>query len=551
MRECYDTLLSAAAATTNSAYEFSESLRDMGACLFEKTTLNHDEESGKVLFMLGKLQFELQKLIDGYRSHIVQTITIPSESLLNELQIVQEMKQQCEEKRNIYEHLLTKHSRSSFSSRQLKAAHDEYDDEATLFVFRLKSLKQGQSRSLLTQAARHHAAQLCFFRKALKSLETVEPHLRVVAERQHIDYHFPGLDEEEEEEDGEDNNYDDGSYSTLDCGELSFDYGQDTEGQDTEGQDTISTPRKLMEVDQTELTFPRVLAVEAVKENLNEIRMNSYVSAKEPQLSQSAPLLSEKKLDPAERIGQPRRKLHAYVLPTPIDPKNSVAVGSGNNNTKLPPLAEELSFSRLNQRSSALSKKSKRHAFSGPLARSAKFASSANSPIELKGQPRLSSGPLLQNPKLHPSSSPKVSPSNSPKINELHELPRPPSSVSTSTSCSGSLGYSAPLLSSDHSAPLLSSFNRLSPTNKFVVSKAASPLPTPPQTLVRSFSIPSSSQRMVALQVPQPLESPQNLRMAEDIASPPLTPISLPNLHLPSTAVTVAFQRRGIQPKDG
>lgn len=47
--------------------------------------------------------------------------------------------------------------------QQLQMARDEYDEEATLFVFRLKSLKRGQSRSLLTQAARHHAAQVLFF----------------------------------------------------------------------------------------------------------------------------------------------------------------------------------------------------------------------------------------------------------------------------------------------------------------------------------------------------------------------------------------------------
>lgn len=49
----------------------------------------------------------------------------------------------------------------TFSVQQIQLARDEYDEEATLFVFRLKSLKQGQSRSLLTQAARHHAAQVC------------------------------------------------------------------------------------------------------------------------------------------------------------------------------------------------------------------------------------------------------------------------------------------------------------------------------------------------------------------------------------------------------
>jgi hypothetical protein len=106
MRDCYDSLLNAAAATANSAYEFSESLRELGACLLEKTALNDDEESGRVLIMLGKLQFELQKLVDKYRSHIFQTITIPSESLLNELRIVEEMQRLCDEKRFFLPHLL-------------------------------------------------------------------------------------------------------------------------------------------------------------------------------------------------------------------------------------------------------------------------------------------------------------------------------------------------------------------------------------------------------------------------------------------------------------
>lgn len=46
--------------------------------------------------------------------------------------------------------------------QQLETARDEFDEEAAFYVFRLKSLKQGQSRSLLTQAARHHAAQVFF-----------------------------------------------------------------------------------------------------------------------------------------------------------------------------------------------------------------------------------------------------------------------------------------------------------------------------------------------------------------------------------------------------
>jgi hypothetical protein len=48
----------------------------------------------------------------------------------------------------------------TFSPEQLQASYLEYQEDATLFIFRMKSLKQGQFLSILTQAARHHAAQV-------------------------------------------------------------------------------------------------------------------------------------------------------------------------------------------------------------------------------------------------------------------------------------------------------------------------------------------------------------------------------------------------------
>lgn len=185
--------------------------------------------------------------------------------------------------RTLYEYMLTaqrergrsrNYKGESISSQQLQTAQEDYDEEATLFVFRLKSLKQGQSRSLLTQAARHHAAQvfpslyfsqllyiltlhslvwseswfgfllflawkqLNFFRKGLKSLEAVEPHVKLVTEHQHIDYQFSGLEDDDAEE-GDDDDGDDAN----DDGELSFDYGQNDHG-----QDVVSTSRNSMEV---------------------------------------------------------------------------------------------------------------------------------------------------------------------------------------------------------------------------------------------------------------------------------------------------------------
>ncbi|KAF8378048.1 hypothetical protein HHK36_029382 [Tetracentron sinense] len=618
MRNCYDSLLSAAAAMTNSAYEsfvenllillhvlseFSESLQEMGACLLEKTALNDDEECGRILLKLGKVQFELQKLVDSYRSHVIQTITTPSESLLNELRTVEDMKHQCDEKRNAYEYMVAAQrekgrSKSgkgeSFSFQQLQTARDEYDEEATLFVFRLKSLKQGQSRSLLTQAARHNAAQLSFFRKGLKSLEAVEPHVKLVTEHQHIDYQFSGL----EDEDGEDGDDDDG-YDANGCGELSFDYGQNDLG-----QDVVSTSRNSMELD-LHLSFPQVSTVEAAEENLDKSQGDLLAFSRKPRAgSQSAPIFPEKKFDPGQMQPSSTRKFHTYVLPTPVDAKSSIPAGSStpvprtrqtnlsgsthnlwhssplepkkhekdfrddkllgptilkaesvlkesNSNSasiKLPPpLAEGLSLPQLDPLTASDTKKVKRQAFSGPLTSkpwSTRPVLSASGPIASMEHPQLVSGMLSRVPIPQPSSSPKVSPSasprliSSPKISELHELPRPPISLALKPARpSGFIG---------HSAPFPSRSQELSATNKMplVASNAASPLPTPPLSVSRSFSIPSISRRATAVHMGKLLDAPQNPEKAEDIASPPLTPISLTNIQ-PASIASEAVSRTG------
>uniref|UniRef100_A0A6N2M4V3 BAR domain-containing protein n=1 Tax=Salix viminalis TaxID=40686 RepID=A0A6N2M4V3_SALVM len=494
MKDCYDSLLSAASATANCAYEFSESVREMGACLLEKTASNDDEEGGRVLLMLGKVQFELHKLVDCYRSHLHKTIISPSESLLNELQTVEEMKRLCDEKRDVYEYMVKQKEKvrgrigkgESVSMQQMQAALDEYDEEATLFVFRLKSLKQGQSRSLLTQAARHHAAQLCFFKKALKSLEAVEPH--------------------------------------------------------------------FVQLDSEDVTFPQVATLEMTKENIDRSYRTSFSFKGELRTgTQSAPLFAETTSDPAGKkkqlIPPSTRKLNTYVLPTPADPKSSNSTGSGslvsetlktslsgrtpnlwhsspldqkkkksvgaemsnkpttknsrtvlkesNNNTAStrlpPPLADGLLFSRLEPLAAFDSKNIKRYAFSGPITSKPLFTK----PVTAE-HPQLFSGPLLRNPtiqllssspKASPIISPKVSPSasptfvSSPKISELHELPRPPvSSASKSRRAEGLVGHSAPLLPKGHMLP---------GTRKTSGSNVASQLPTPSQVVTRSFSIPS------------------------------------------------------------
>ncbi|KAK6912935.1 hypothetical protein RJ641_022536 [Dillenia turbinata] len=575
MRNCYDCLLSAAAATTNSAYEFSESLREMGACL-EKTALNDDEETGKALLMLGQVQYELQKLVDIYRTHIILTITTPSESLLSELRTVEDMKRRCDEKRMLYDYITTQQREKSkskggkgesFTLQQLQTVRDEYDEEATLCIFRLKSLKQGQSRSLLTQAARHHVAQLNLFRKGIKSLEAVDTYVKLVTEQQHIDYRFDGP-----EDDGEDTV--ENHFYADDDGELSFDYRKNKQGPD------IST--NLMET------------------KLEKNQADTDFSSVEPRAgSQSAPLFAEKIFDAADKIRQIppsfARKSYAYALPTPVDTKNSISSrtnnsasrtrpmdGSGRtpnlwhssplegkknnkdsgydnlsgpflpsvlkesntNNASIrlpPPLTERTSSTQSDVLISSDSKKVKRQAFSGPItskAQPSKPLLSSGDPIPPIDVHQLASGLISGVPLPQPSSSPKVSPSaspplvSSPRISELHELPRPPISMYEKFSrSSGLVGFSA---------PLVSRVQETSVTNKTpAVRSTASPLPTPPQGVPRSYSIPSSKQKAMALHVTKLLESPQLQGSAEETASPPLSPISLATMNIVTTVPEV------------
>lgn len=479
MRDCYDRLLAAAAATTNSVYEFSESLKEIGDCILEKTALSNfdDDESGKVLLMLGKVQLELQRLVDVYRSHISLTITVPSESLLNELQTVEEMKSQCEGKRLAYEEALRKHKEKgklksetldSFPSQNLQDASDDYDQEVNSLLFRVRSLKQGQCRSLLTQAARHHAAQLSFFKKAYLSLEAVEPYVKSVAKNHHIDYEFSGLEDDSGDDDddeySEDNGDDASDAGSSDDSELSFDDRQDH-------------PRKPIE------------DVEQLSPGYNNFSFRKEVKA----ASKSAPLFSDRRSDanykPIEMRPSSSQKHELYALPTPLEAKSLVSAKLETGNSQKgyaslsslnsyhssplgknryeklvtndllsgPLLSDTKSVPRGNHQNipfrplpppslngfsqpqvdpsiSSDTKSVKRYAFSGPLTGKQwqhKPPVTSSGPIG-SAVHTLHSGSLLRTPREQPLSTSKLPSHTSsaflstPKINELHELPRPP-----------------------------------------------------------------------------------------------------------------------------
>ncbi|XP_042419760.1 uncharacterized protein At2g33490-like [Zingiber officinale] len=561
MRSCYDSLLSAAATTANNAHEFSEALEELGTCLLQKTALNDDEDSGRALMMMGKAQFELQKHFDSYRSHILHTMDKPSRSLLGEIENVEEMKHLCDDRRETYRNIEVAsggkgrscHFQEKTSTKELLEAKANYEDEAARFVFRVKSLKRGQFQSLLTQAARHHAAQISFFRNGLKALEMVESQVKAVADRHHIDYSVSDL---------EDDNDDDT-------------YGSDDEGLSFNFQRSFQEQNVVY------------ISGNYIEEKTCKSQSGMHKSNLRTYISQSAPIFANKKLDLTEKIETlpAVRKFHAYVLPTPHNDRNlnpsphtapSLETPTPNDRSPGPrttaahpsphttPL--ETKASQSPKKSEFLgTTKSSRNAtttgnriYSGPIWMPSDFSEKPSGPPfnrhEAYAANKLNrhaffSGPLTNQPVSnkpivspqyrhstefpHPVSSasqqmPKPKSSISPnvasrtlppvaslKISELHELPRPPISSEKATGPSSFIGYSGPLVSRAK--------------NNMMSSRPSSvhPLPNSLGEMSRSFSNPSNSRRIPVFAMSKLLEIPQNPVRIEEITSPPPT-------HLPS-----------------
>ncbi|RWV91944.1 hypothetical protein GW17_00045726 [Ensete ventricosum] len=462
---------------------------------------------------------------------------------------MQEMKRQCDDKRDVYmlaaqsgKGRLKNAKGDTFSLQQLQAAKEDYEEEATLFLFRLKSLKQGQSRSILTQAARHNASQLNFFRKGVKSLEVVEPHIKILAEQQHIDYQLSGLEDNQLE------GYEvDDSVENGDDGELSFDNQQHDQHHDVS-------------------YFSR----NSMEEDVDRCESDSFLFNKDVRaVSLSAPLFSDRNRKSSETTSQMQplstERLYTYALPTPVNVKSSTSTGPtnsisasgvenkgacstqlwhsspsnflGNNYRdvelpsptslpikqsvfkesktvgspiRMPSACTEGMLSQLITSNISDSKKIGRQVFSGPLtskplpSKPASFTNNSMSSVEhLPGVPAKPTS--IPTPKL------SVPPVTSPRMNELHELPRPPIGCGKHLGSFNLIGHSALLVPRGQGANATSKQLPIS-------SCIATPLPEPPGVMVRSFSIPSNGRKSNSTDI-KSLDHPNNQRTTADTSA--------------------------------
>ena len=89
--------------------------------------------------------------------------------------------------------------------------------------------------------------QLSFLRKAVKTLEAVEPHVNLVTQQQHIAYPFIGREDEESEDAEDDDCSEEDDYSSASSGEYEEELRYDYQHNNRQ-LSFVSAPKNTLEV---------------------------------------------------------------------------------------------------------------------------------------------------------------------------------------------------------------------------------------------------------------------------------------------------------------
>eukprot|EP00249_Psilotum_nudum_P023808 c28987_g2_i1 orf=564-2393(+) len=546
MQAQYEGLLTAAQIISSSAFDFSRSLQDMASYMVETFGQIGDGETGHIFSMLGKVQYEVSKLLDLYAANVSQTIINPIEILLNELQHVEDMKGQYDEKRYLYNHLRAqkpkgkiKNGKGDAIDKQLLSAKEELDELAMILGFRLQSFKQGRRLSLITQAVRYHTAQMNLFRKSLASLNVVEPLAAQLAQEHNIDR---TLSEDVVVHDHQ-NDVQDGAFALANGNESESSCSpksvQVSEAEADKFEESRMLLRKWEGTSKSAPILPALYYQTDFVEKVEEISLDKPVqkyalpspsvplarNGKAAVLIPTQPDIPNKAMCPLDVV----TNSELYSKQSSEAFQSGIHICSAHNGTlDLKESEHSVDPSKWNQKTDLgvngvhNLRTSRRYSHSGPLLAQPwvhyKRTSVGNSglpphPVD----PLYKSGPLSRPPMSRTFVSPRISPSMSPphlsppRISELHKLPPPPGTklISTKTSL---VPHSAPLVKQNQDTP--------------PKTGPLSPSPSSPSGIVKR-SLSSGHHGKFAEHF-NGLEPPAHQKLEAGLLSPRLYPIVLP-----------------------
>eukprot|EP00850_Spirogloea_muscicola_P021776 SM000261S09975 [mRNA] locus=s261:21994:28272:- [translate_table: standard] len=205
----YQKLLKASYCLRETVKAVAKASLHMATTMAETFGSSNNRGIGESFRTASTVQMDLSAFMSRYSRYIEQTMISSLEVLLKELDQVEETNDAYELKRVEYTEHRQRAARSKpreglgskgegSPANELQQAKEEFDEIAMTLGCRLLSLEQRQARSLISQLARHHRAQVVLHKKSLRRLHLASSYIHAVALEQQSEVRLVPLDGEDD-----------------------------------------------------------------------------------------------------------------------------------------------------------------------------------------------------------------------------------------------------------------------------------------------------------------------------------------------------------------
>eukprot|EP00245_Coleochaete_scutata_P004541 TRINITY_DN17251_c0_g1_i1.p1 TRINITY_DN17251_c0_g1~~TRINITY_DN17251_c0_g1_i1.p1 ORF type:complete len:836 (+),score=150.58 TRINITY_DN17251_c0_g1_i1:354-2861(+) len=206
-RARYERVMRSSSNVSLRALDFASASQDLAKSLedaFGSTLKRESPDIAAIFDKLGRIQMDIANLLQQYSSHVAQAITIPTETLLNELQKIEEEKIIYDEKRENFDQHRMRVAKlkprnggkaGEAGDEELQEAQDAYDEHAMALGCKLLTLEQKRPRSVFSQAAKFHSAQMKLFGAGLQAVKMLEVEIRGLVKKKNVDRHIYFMDD--------------------------------------------------------------------------------------------------------------------------------------------------------------------------------------------------------------------------------------------------------------------------------------------------------------------------------------------------------------------